>query len=57
MKISKKQKSIQSRHLLAYAEGINDYNKGEMCNPYGQGQLLERCSWAAGYWDRHRGMV
>ena len=55
--MSKKQKDINVRQDFAYKLGISDYNAGKETNPWGVADLLERCSWAAGYWDRHRGMV
>lgn len=37
-----------------YQEGTHAHQDGksEQNNPYGQGQLMERCAWAGGFHDK-----
>lgn len=42
----------------AYAQGVEAYKSGlGDNNPYGRADIMQMCSWYAGYCDAKRGMV
>lgn len=50
--------SAQQRVKICYQQGVKDYKSGvEIDNPYGLGQLLERCAYAAGIYDAEKGYI